>query len=71
MVHQSSRGMSCGSWCQRECWPLVPLVVERTEDDWVSLEVKDGMFLGYGGPGNLLELIRAFIDVSTAWNSTP
>ena len=41
-------------------------LVERTEDDWISLEVKDGMFLAYGGPGNLLEMIRAFIDASNA-----
>jgi hypothetical protein len=35
-------------------------IIERSEDDWVFLEVKDDEFHARGGPGNLLEMIELF-----------
>jgi hypothetical protein len=35
-------------------------LIERTENDWVAVEVKDNMFKAHGGPGNLLEMIQLF-----------
>jgi immunity protein 53 of polymorphic toxin system len=37
-------------------------MIERTEDDWVFVDVKDGCFRARGGPGNLSEMIRIFAD---------
>ena len=44
-----------------------PVSEERNMDDWVRCDVKDGRFHGYGGPGNLqeiLEILRAWIHTS-------
>jgi argininosuccinate synthase len=35
-------------------------MVERSEDDWVFVEVKDDAFRARGGPGNLAEMIQLF-----------
>src|SRR5690349_10495705 len=35
-------------------------LVERTENDWIAVEVKDNMFKAHGGPGNLSEMIQLF-----------
>jgi hypothetical protein len=35
-------------------------LIERTENDWVAVEVKDNMFKAHGGPGNLSEMIKLF-----------
>lgn len=35
-------------------------MVERSETDWVAVEVKDGTFHARGGPGNLGEMIGRF-----------
>ncbi len=35
-------------------------LIERTENDWVAIEVKDNMFKAHGGPGNLSEMIQLF-----------
>ena len=46
-----------------------PIVVDRNENDWVKCKVKDAHFYGYGGPGNLediLEVLRAWITVPAA-----
>lgn len=32
------------------------------ENDWVFCKVEDGNFQGYGGPGNLGELINIFLE---------
>ena len=34
--------------------------VERTEADWFSCEIKDEVFVAYGGPRNLTEILSAF-----------
>ncbi len=39
-----------------------PKLAERTENDWVFVEVKDNLFRARGGPGNLDELIKLFAD---------
>ena len=33
---------------------------ERSENDWVSYEIKEGKFIGHGGPTNLDEIIGVF-----------
>jgi hypothetical protein len=35
-------------------------MTERSEDDWVFVEVKDDVFRARGGPGNLSEMIDLF-----------
>jgi len=35
-------------------------MTERSEDDWVFVEVKDDAFHARGGPGNLLEMLDLF-----------
>jgi hypothetical protein len=35
-------------------------LIQRSENDWVFLEVKDNRFRARGGPGNLAELIGLF-----------
>jgi hypothetical protein len=40
-------------------------MIERSEDDWIFVEVKDGHFRARGGPGNLAEMIEsvaAFVE---------
>ncbi|WP_437506793.1 Imm53 family immunity protein [Sorangium sp. So ce1099] len=44
-----------------------PVSEERSDDDWVRCDVKDGRFHGHGGTGNLqeiLEILRAWIRTS-------
>ncbi len=33
---------------------------ERTEEDWLSCEVKDGVFIGHGDPEKLREILLVF-----------
>lgn len=35
---------------------------ERTENNWLSFEVKEDVFYAWGGPGNLIELIQLFLE---------
>jgi hypothetical protein len=38
---------------------------DRSDSDWVRCSVKDGRFVGSGGPGNLneiLEVLRAWLE---------
>jgi hypothetical protein len=35
-------------------------MTERSEHDWVFMEVKDNIFRARGGPGNLSEMIELF-----------
>lgn len=34
--------------------------IDRTEHDWVSCFIENGMFNGFGGPSNLPEILRIF-----------
>lgn len=36
------------------------LVVERSSNDWVHCEMRDGKFYGFGGPENLVEILSIF-----------
>ena len=41
------------------------VTLERSDHDWMKCEVKQERFYGYGGPGNLeemLECLRSWID---------
>ena len=38
---------------------------ERSENDWISYEINEGKFQGYGGPANLTELMDIFQEI---WN---
>lgn len=37
-----------------------PVLEERTEEDWVCCRIKDGCFEGFGGVGNLMEILDVF-----------
>lgn len=40
-----------------------PIKIQReNENDWVFCSVKDGKFLGHGGPQNLTEIIEIFLN---------
>jgi hypothetical protein len=41
-------------------------MLERNETDWISTEVAHGKFIGAGGPHNLAELLRAFLQLVAA-----
>ena len=40
------------------------------ENDWVTCNVKDGDFQGYGGPENLAELVGIFLDWASSNKSS-
>lgn len=48
----------CGTYLEREVF--IQRKTERTELDWIHCVVKEKKFIGYGGPGNLSELISVF-----------
>jgi hypothetical protein len=41
---------------------VVEIRIERDEDDWISYEGRAGVFRGRCGPGNLEEMLGAFLD---------
>ncbi|WP_335872624.1 immunity 53 family protein [Bacillus sp. 2205SS5-2] len=38
--------------------------IKRNENDWIYCEVKNEMFFGYGGSGNLTEILEVFLKIS-------
>jgi hypothetical protein len=47
--------------------PPDPLAIDRSEHDWIRCEVKGARFEGFGGPGNLIELLnvlRSWVQAS-------
>jgi len=42
--------------------PLEARTIERSERDWVQVKLEDGRFHAAGGPGNLTEILTAFLD---------
>jgi hypothetical protein len=44
--------------------PFAPVKVERSEHDWLTCRVRDKQFEGFGGPGNLAEIL----DVLRSWS---
>lgn len=48
--------------------PARRVEVNRTESDWVFCLIKDGQFIGTGGPTNLAEILqclRSWVDESS------
>lgn len=41
--------------------PFADRIEERSEEDWVHFRVKDGVFRGYGGAENLVEMVEFFL----------
>lgn len=35
---------------------------QTSENNWIQCNIKDGKFLGYGGPQNLIDIIKIFMD---------
>ncbi len=35
--------------------------IERSKNDWVHCSIKDNVFMGYGGPKNLQEILGIFV----------
>lgn len=47
----------------------IPVVQERSDDDWLRCEIREGRFHGYGGPGNLkevLEILRGWLEMPSS-----
>ncbi len=42
---------------------LLPFRVERSDDDWLHVEVKNHVFRCRGGPMNLSEMVAAFANL--------
>ena len=42
-------------------------IQREIENDWVICKVESGIFQGFGGPKNLNELLRIFLDWSTKY----
>lgn len=40
--------------------PMDPIDFKRSEIDWFDCEIKNGVFIGYGGAKNLIDIIREF-----------
>jgi hypothetical protein len=51
---------------QLEGRPFVARSVERSEHDWCVCRIEGDQFRGYGGPGNLHEIIGIFLDWAVA-----
>ena len=56
-------------WCLRVTLgdiPLekqfLPIQRERSEDDWTHYRIENGTYVAYGGPSNLTEMIRDFLN---------
>jgi hypothetical protein len=37
-------------------------IVQRSETDWVQIEIAQGKFIGCGGAGNLEEILERFLE---------
>lgn len=37
-------------------------MVERSSDDWIRYSAEQGVFKGFGGPKNLLEILSTFFE---------
>jgi hypothetical protein len=42
--------------------------IKRNENDWIYCEVKNEMFFGYGGSGNLTEILEVFLKITEGNN---
>ncbi|KVR73385.1 hypothetical protein WM06_09575 [Burkholderia cepacia] len=41
---------------------VIDLSIERNESDWISVRATNAEFAGYGGPGNLPELLALAVE---------
>ncbi|RBB32613.1 hypothetical protein DPV79_37720 [Burkholderia reimsis] len=41
---------------------VIDLSIERNESDWISVRATSAEFAGYGGPGNLPELLLLAVE---------
>ena len=39
---------------------IVPLRIDRTDNDWINCSIRDSTFVGRGGPKNLKEILNVF-----------
>jgi hypothetical protein len=39
--------------------------IERSDEDWVTCQIQESYFKGYGGPRNLTEILSIFVDWAT------
>jgi hypothetical protein len=39
-----------------------PIDIKRSQNDWIVCKIENGCFEGFGGPLNLSEIIRVFVD---------
>ncbi len=46
-----------GSFCK-----MIDLAIERDESDWISVRATGAEFAGYGGAGNLAELLALAVE---------
>ena len=44
-----------------ETLPFDAVEAERSETDWIHASVRDSVFIGRGGPGNLEEILELFV----------
>jgi hypothetical protein len=42
--------------------PFSSVTIERTEHDWVHAKIEEHVFKARGGPKNLREMLRIFLD---------
>lgn len=49
-----------GTECERKLFSEIDCHI--SENNWIQCNVKNGKFIGAGGPHNLVEIIRAFIE---------
>jgi hypothetical protein len=36
--------------------------IERDDEDWIRINATETEFIGYGGPSNLLEILKLAVD---------
>lgn len=44
---------------------FAPVRIERGETDWINCKVEQEVFVGFGGPSNLEEIVKIFLDWAT------
>lgn len=45
---------------------FVSVQIERGEADWINCKVEQEVFVGFGGPSNLEEILAVFLDWASA-----
>ena len=50
---------------------LQPISIDRSDTDWVRCKVENGLFRGFGGVDNLIEILDLFSDWAAKEGETP